>query len=42
MRILAREEEWDAGLAETEEEDRLGVLVLVRAENASVRNAEKK
>jgi hypothetical protein len=39
MRILAAEEEWDAGL---EEEGSPGVLVSARVENAFVRNAEKK
>ena len=42
MRILARGEEWDAELAETGEEGSPEVLVLARAANASVRNAEKK
>jgi hypothetical protein len=42
MRILAEGEGWDAALAEMEEEGSPGVLVLVRAANAFVRNAEKK
>jgi hypothetical protein len=39
MRILARDEEWAEAL---EEEGSPAVLVLARAVNAFVRNAEKK
>jgi hypothetical protein len=42
MKILAEGEDWDVGLAEMEEEGSPGVLVLARAVNAFVRNAEKK